>query len=195
MADKHDDETETDEREPSEGSSPDEDDRELGETALARADDRGEKSDKDDAEEDDAPAAAQLGATRYVMAGFFITGVAAAFVVGKLLSAIWSKLAETNWAQTSATFLARVGEEERGEYTTVVGGIAAVIAAVYAYRRADVRLWTEEVSSELSKVTWPNKSEVTNNTIIVLVTGAFATAYFTLLDRFWGFVTNLVYGS
>jgi preprotein translocase subunit SecE len=188
-----DDETETAEREANED--PSSEDAELGEQTLARAAaDDGDESDQED-DEDDAPAAAQLGATRYVMAGFFITGVAAAFVLGKLLAAIWSKIAETNWAQTSATFLARVGEEERGEYTTVVGGIVALIAAVYAYRRPDVRLWTDEVSSELAKVTWPNKSEVTNNTIIVLVTGAFATAYFTLLDRFWGFVTNLVYGS
>jgi preprotein translocase subunit SecE len=186
-----DDETETAEREASDDPS-NGDETELGEQALARATAEGDEDSEDD---DDAPAAAQLGATRYVMAGFFITGVAAAFVLGKLLAATWSKIAETNWAQTSATFLARVGEEERGEYTTVVGGIVAVILAVYAYRRPDVRLWTEEVSSELSKVTWPNKSEVTNNTIIVLVTGAFATAYFTLLDRFWGFVTNLVYGS
>ena len=200
MADKRDedDETETDERD---DASP-EDDRDLGEAAIERAD----AEDGDDAaaaaaveqqgDDEDAPVAAtQLGAIRYVMAGFFITGIAAAFVVGKLLAAIWSKVADTNWAQTSATFLARVGEEERGEYTTVIGGVLAVVAAVYAYRRPDVRLWTEEVSSELSKVTWPDKSEVTNNTIIVLVTGAFATAYFTLLDRFWGFVTNLVYGS
>jgi preprotein translocase subunit SecE len=186
-----DDETETAEREASDDPS-NGDETELGEQALARATAEGDEDSEDD---DDAPAAAQLGATRYVMAGFFITGVAAAFVLGKLLAATWSKIAETNWAQTSATFLARVGEEERGEYTTVVSGIVAVILAVYAYRRPDVRLWTEEVSSELSKVTWPNKSEVTNNTIIVLVTGAFATAYFTLLDRFWGFVTNLVYGS
>ena len=194
MADKHDDETETDEREPREDESPDEQDRELGETALARAgEEEGDSSKEDEEDEDDAPAAAQLGATRYVMAGFFITGVAAAFVIGKLISAIWAKIAETNWAQTSAQFLARVGEEERGEYTTVVGGIIAVSLALYAYRRPDVRLWTEEVSSELSKVTWPSKSDVTNNTIIVLVTGALATAYFTLLDRFWGFVTNLVY--
>lgn len=205
MAPKQDEDTETDERESEDDESPDEQDRELGETALTRGgDDDGEAEakpaknadgDDPDSDDDDAPAAAQLGATRYVMAGFFITGVAGAFVVGKLLAAIWSKIAETNWAQTSAQFLARVGEEERGEYTTVVGGVLAVCLAVYAYRRPDVRLWTEEVSSELSKVTWPNKSEVTNNTIIVLVTGAFATAYFTLLDRFWGFVTNLVYGS
>ncbi len=200
MAPKQDEDTETDERESDDEESPDEQEKELGETAIARAgldaeiEAQAEKAEQE-GDDDDAPAAAQLGATRYVMAGFFITGVAAAFVVGKLLSAIWSKIAETNWAQTSAQFLARVGEEERGEYTTVIGGIIAVSLAVYAYRRPDVRLWTEEVSSELSKVTWPNKSEVTNNTIIVLVTGAFATAYFTLLDRFWGFVTNLVYGS
>jgi preprotein translocase subunit SecE len=146
------------------------------------------------AEEDEAPAAAQLGATRYVMAGFFVTAMAAAYVVGRLLATIWGKLAEALWFQKSLALMARVGEEERSEYATVVGAILALGGAVYAYRRADVRQWTDEVASELSKVTWPDKAEVTNSTVVVIVTSAFATVYLALLDRFWGFVTNLVYG-
>ncbi|NJD18304.1 MAG: preprotein translocase subunit SecE [Gemmatimonadetes bacterium] len=47
---------------------------------------------------------------------------------------------------------------------------------------------------ELAKVTWPTKKEVTRNTAIVIVASLVATFYLALLDRFWGFVTNLVYG-
>ena len=144
---------------------------------------------------DDAGIAGQLGAQRYVMAGFFVTGIAVAYVLGRSIAAIWGKLAEAPWFQKSVTFLARVGEEERSEYATVLGGIIAIIATLYAYRRADVRQWTDEVASELSKVTWPDKAEVTNSTVVVIVTSALATVYLALLDRFWGFVTNLVYGG
>ena len=139
--------------------------------------------------------AGQLGATRYVMAGFFLTCIAAAYVLGRSLGAVWGRLAEAMWFQKSLPFLSRVGEEERGELTTLLGAVVAIGVGVYAYRRADVRQWTDEVASELSKVTWPDKSEVTSSTIVVIVTSAFATFYLALLDRFWGFVTNLVYGS
>jgi preprotein translocase subunit SecE len=143
----------------------------------------------------DLPAATQLGATRYVMAGMFIAAIAVAFVIGKALGALWGQMAEALWFQTRFGALARVGEEERVEYTTLFGAFVAVALAVYFYRRPDVRRWTDEVASELAKVTWPDKAEVTNSTIIVIVASAFATIYLALLDYFWGFVTRLVYGG
>ena len=53
----------------------------------------------------------------------------------------------------------------------------------------------DEIAVELSKVTWPTKEEVWNNTTVVVVTTAAATAFFALMDYFWRFVTNFVYGS
>jgi preprotein translocase subunit SecE len=80
-------------------------------------------------------------------------------------------------------------------YATLVGAVVGVTATFYAYRRPDVRAWTSEVAAELAKVSWPSKKEVTNSTIVVIAAGAFATVFLALLDRFWGFVTNLVYGT
>lgn len=164
------------------------DEPESGGESLAEGSEAGES-------EATAPAAAQLGATRYVMAGFFTVGIAVAFVLGKLLAAIWNTLAEKAFFQQSAAVLARVGEEERVEITTVIGAAVALFTTVYVYRRPDVRQWSDDVATELSKVTWPDKTEVTNSTVVVIVASAFATLYLSLLDRFWGFVTNLVYGS
>ena len=45
------------------------------------------------------------------------------------------------------------------------------------------------------KVTWPSRTEVTNGTFVVIVTTIVSTVFFALMDRFWGFVTNLVYGG
>ena len=47
----------------------------------------------------------------------------------------------------------------------------------------------------MSKVTWPSRTEVTNGTFVVIVTTLVSTVFFALMDKFWGFVTNLVYGG
>ena len=94
-----------------------------------------------------------------------------------------------------APFISRIAEDDRPTFTTLVGGAVGIFATVYAYRRPDVRTWTNEVASELAKVSWPSKKEVTNSTMVVIAASTFATVFLALLDRFWGFVTNLVYGS
>ena len=137
----------------------------------------------------------QLGATRYVLAGFFASGIAITFLVSKVFSGVWNRLADSTWVSAHAPFLSRIAEDDRPTYTTVVGAATGIFAAVYAYRRPDVREWTSEVAAELAKVSWPSKREVTNSTMVVIAASAFATVFLALLDRFWGFVTNLVYGS
>ena len=64
-----------------------------------------------------------------------------------------------------------------------------------AYRRPDLRTWTDEVASELAKVKWPGRKDVQNYTVIVIAASTVATLYLALLDRFWAFVTNIVYGD
>jgi len=76
-----------------------------------------------------------------------------------------------------------------------VSAIIGTIVAVYYYRNSRTRELAEEVASELSKVTWPKKQEVLNSTAVVIFTTAFSTVFFALMDRFWGFLTNLVYGT
>jgi preprotein translocase subunit SecE len=137
----------------------------------------------------------QLGATRYVLAGFFATGIMVAFVVTKVIEGTWNRLADNGWVARQAPFVSSIAEDDRATFATLVGAAVGVSATIYAYRRPDVRTWTSEVASELAKVTWPSKKEVTNSTIVVIAAGAFATVFLALLDRFWGFVTNLVYGT
>jgi preprotein translocase subunit SecE len=146
-----------------------------------------------DRDEPELPA--QLGATRYVLAGFFAAGIAITFLVTKVVLGGWNKLADNSWVGRQAPFVSAIAEDDRGTYATLVGAAVGVSATIYAYRRADVRTWTSEVAAELAKVTWPSKKEVTNSTVVVIAAGTFATIYLALLDRFWGFVTNLVYGT
>jgi preprotein translocase subunit SecE len=76
-----------------------------------------------------------------------------------------------------------------------ISAIVGVIAAIYYWRRTRARQLAEEVASEMSKVTWPDRTEITNSTFVVVVTTIVSTIFFAFMDRFWSFVTNLVYGS
>ena len=128
---------------------------------------------------------AQLGYKRFVYAAYFAGAIAIAFLSSKLISALWTKLLA--WKPV-------VGEP-RDEIVMPLSALIGALAAVYYWRRTRTRKLAEEVASELSKVTWPSRTEVTNSTAVVIVTTLVATVFFALMDRFWGFVTNLVYGT
>lgn len=140
-------------------------------------------------------AAGQVGVERYVHAAFFAAGILAAYISGKLLLSLWNTLAEWPDAVRSIPFLIEYTEEERGSLTLIVGAVVGVLLILRYYRRPSVRNWAASVASELARVTWPSKDTVTNGTIVVLVAGAIATVYIALLDRLWGYLTNLVYGA
>jgi preprotein translocase subunit SecE len=138
---------------------------------------------------------AQLGITRYVHAAFFASGVFLAFVVGQVLAMIWNMLSEWPAAVRAVPQIVAYAEDERPTFTMVIGAQVGLVTVVVAVRRADFRRWADEVATELYKVHWPEREIVTNGTIVVLVAGLFATVYVGLLDRVWGFLTNLVYGA
>jgi preprotein translocase subunit SecE len=136
-----------------------------------------------------------LATDKWVFASFFAVAIGAAFLVGKVLAALWNRLAEEPWVVRQAPLLLRYPEDERPMFTTIIGGIVGIALMVYCLRNEGVRRWADDVALELSKVTWPKKSDVTNNTIVVIAAGIFATVYIGLLDRLWAFVTMLVYGA
>jgi preprotein translocase subunit SecE len=140
-------------------------------------------------------AATQLGSQRYVMAGFFAAGLLAAYIFGKMLHAFWAYAANQDWFSQNFPVLTAVTDDDKTTYATILGGILAVVFVVRTYRKAEVRAWSDDVASELAKVKWPTKKDVTNSTIVVIAASAVATIYLALLDRLWAAVTNLVYGT
>jgi preprotein translocase subunit SecE len=66
---------------------------------------------------------------------------------------------------------------------------------IQIYRREGIRQWADEVAAELAKVSWPNRETVVNGTIVCVVATALAAVYVAILDRFWSFLTTLVYGT
>src|SRR5262245_61556794 len=154
-----------------------------------QAKDEDSKEDAKDAgkNKDEAPAVAgplQMGTKRFVYAAYFGGAITVAFLASKLIAVIWRKL--SNWKPS-------IGEA-RDEIVMPLAALIGVIAAIYYWRRTRARQLAEEVASELSKVTWPSRTEVQNSTAVVIVTTIVATIFFALMDRFWKFATDLIYG-
>jgi preprotein translocase subunit SecE len=127
----------------------------------------------------------QLGTQRFVYAGYFAGAIFIAFILSKVLDFAWYKL---------QTYKPALGEP-RDEIVMPVAALLAGGIALYYWFRTRARELAEEVATEMSKVTWPSRTEVTNGTFVVVVTTIVSTVFFALMDRFWGFVTNLVYGG
>ncbi len=136
-----------------------------------------------------------LGASRYVHAAFFGAGIGIAFLAGKVLAAAWNQIADWPAAARAVPLLVRFSEEERPTFTAIAGVAIAVVSVIQLYRKEHVRRWADEVAAELGKVTWPTREIVTNGTLVVVLACLIAGTYVTLLDRFWMFVTKLVYGA
>lgn len=143
-----------------------------------------ESSEEAEAEaDDDVPI--QLGSRRFVYAAFMGIAIGVAFLGSKAGSLIWYRLAQ--WKPG-------IGEP-KDELVMVISAALGVGIALYYWKKQSSRQYAEEVAAELSKVTWPSKKEVVNSTTVVILTTVFATFFFAVMDRFWGYVTNLVYGT
>jgi len=141
-----------------------------------------EHEDEDDL---DAAAPTQLGTRRFVYAFYFAGGITGAFLFSKVVNLVWTRL--SLWRPAFG--------EPHDEVVMPIAAVVGTLVAVYYWRDQEARTLVEEVASELSKVTWPTRQDVINSTFVVIITTLVATTFFALMDRFWGFVTNLVYGA
>lgn len=137
----------------------------------------------------------QLGSQRYVHAAFFAAGILIAYIASKLLGAAWSHLADWTPAARAVPQLVSIPEDEREEITMIAGAVIGVASVVQVYRKEAIREWADGVAAELARVTWPNRETVVNGTLVVVIASAIATVYVAILDRFWSFLTTLVYGT
>lgn len=136
-----------------------------------------------EADEQEAGSPIQLGYQRYVYAAYMAGALLSAFLVAKIGHAVWYRLGQ--WKP-------ELGEPQ-DEILFPIAGLIGVGIAVYYWRKVEARQYVNEVAEELSKVTWPSRKEVTNSTTVVVLTTIFATVFFALMDRFWGFLTDKIY--
>jgi preprotein translocase subunit SecE len=155
------------------------------------APDAAASNDEPSAEELDAAGAlaltessASMGHQRFVYAGYLSAGVGIAFLATKVIAGVWHLIQKRS---------PQIGDPH-DEFIYPVAILIGLAVPLYYYRKQSARQYVEEVAEELSKVTWPSKNEVINSTTIVVVTTLVATVFFALLDQFWRFVTDKVYG-
>ena len=56
-----------------------------------------------------------------------------------------------------------------------------------------IKKFFKDYSSEMKKIVWPTKSQVINNTIVVIVVSLIAAVVIFGLDTVFGFIVRLIY--
>lgn len=136
-----------------------------------------------------------LGTRRYVHAAFLAIGILLAYVGGKCVLLAWNNLADWPEAVHRLPSLVAYPEETRESISLVAGALLGAAITLRLYWKPSIRGFADEVAAELTKVTWPDREAVLNGTVVVVVASAIATVYVAILDRFWSFLTTLVYGA
>ena len=77
---------------------------------------------------------------------------------------------------------------------SMIAGVVAAVTGIALYRNDRIYALTNEVATELKKVTWPTAKEVRAATIVVIVMAIISAIILGLFDFVWSNLTELVYG-
>lgn len=75
--------------------------------------------------------------------------------------------------------------------STVIGLVGAVLTFFVMLKLPLVVQYTDECISELVKVTWPDREETTNNSMVVIVATLIFSGSLAAFDFVWAKVTDL----
>lgn len=134
-------------------------------------------------EQDKARPTGTLGVERWVQFAYFGLAITLAWFLIKSATAIWTILADT----------VNAVPEPNSTLISVGAGLIAVISGVIAYRSQKAHTFVTEVCVELSKVTWPTRSETWSQTVIVLIVSVIAAVILGVFDTVWSKITDLIY--
>ena len=72
--------------------------------------------------------------------------------------------------------------------------VVASIATYVAWKNEEVFTLANEVTTELSKVTWPDRKETVSSTIVVIATTIISSLLHGFFDAVWAWATRMIYG-
>jgi preprotein translocase subunit SecE len=107
---------------------------------------------------------------------FAVGGVILAWILTKTGDWIWSYFAKPN------SFAIGTG-------AMIVAGLATLIA----WRNEPLFELANEVTTELSKVTWPTRKQTVHSTIVVIITTVISAGFLGMFDGIWSWVSRLIY--
>jgi len=116
----------------------------------------------------------QLGVQKYLYTGYFVAACVVAFLTSHLVEAVWP------------------GHEN---IASEIGVVVGIVAMVIAWKNIRLRTLAMETIEELAAVTWPTKDETSTATVVVLATTVVASVVIFAMDRFWNWITNVIYLS
>lgn len=114
---------------------------------------------------------------KWVHVMFAVGGLILAWLIAKTADWIWSYFAKPDG------LIIGVG-------SVVLAGIATIII----WRNEYVFGLANEVTSELRKVTWPDRKDLLNSTVVVIITTIVSALLLGLFDGIWSWATRMIYG-
>lgn len=114
---------------------------------------------------------------KWVHVMFAVGGLLLAWLVAKTGDWIWSYFSKPDSLIVGAGAVA-------------VAGVATLIV----WRNEYVFGLASEVVGELGKVTWPDRKQLLNSTIVVIVTTIVSALLLGLFDGIWSWATRIIYG-
>ncbi len=121
-----------------------------------------------------------MGLNKYVHMMFATAGL--------LLAAILIQATESTWRYFSR-YLGRPSDA----IVWLIGGGLATAITLYYWRNERVFGLATEVVSELKKVSWPTRKEVSAATVVVIVTVFISALFLGAFDLIWSWSTDLIY--
>jgi preprotein translocase subunit SecE len=106
-------------------------------------------------------------------------------VAGILLAWLLAKSGEWAWSYFG---------RPNGFYVSAGSVLVAGVATYICWKNERIFALANEVTTELSKVTWPTRKETVSSTIIVIITTIVAALLLGLFDATWSWVTRMIYG-
>jgi len=129
--------------------------------------------------------ATTLGLMRYVHAIFFGGAIALAWLFVQIVDTTWGSLYRwdviASWIPTPRVWM-----------TIVIGALAGFGMAFYLWRHPRVNRLAIEIVTELSKVTWPTRKELSASTVVVIVVSIVASIILGVFDMMWAKITDLI---
>jgi len=104
---------------------------------------------------------------------------------GILLAWLLTKCGDWVWS-----YFGKPNDLYVGLGAVVVAGIATWVA----WKNEEVFTLANEVTSELSKVTWPDRRETVSSTIVVIATTIISSLLLGFFDAVWAWATRMIYG-
>lgn len=85
-----------------------------------------------------------------------------------------------------------------GKPNELVVGLGSVVLAsigtFIAWKNETVFGLANEVTTELRKVTWPDRKDLLNSTVIVIITTIVSALLLGFFDAIWSSATKMIYG-